>query len=234
MEPMTVAPAFVLVHGSFLGPWIWADVRRILEDRGFLVVTPDLPSTGDQSGDLADDVTAVRQALEAAGPAVVCGHSYGGLVVTEAAACPGAQVVRLAYLAAAVPDQGHSMQTLAESLAVTGDGGGEETEVLEDGRIRLRPGAARQVLFHDCGPGRAAAAVRQLRPINPACGTQAVTQAAWRKLPSTLIEAEDDRLPRLVCAGYGAIPDKVVRLPGGHCVQWSRPQLVAGALGAMA
>ena len=123
---MADLPSVVVVHGGFLGPWLWRDVRNILEARGVRSVAPDLPSVGDQMGDLDGDVATVRQALKTVGPAVLCGHSYAGMVITEAAADPEVRVTRLAYLAAAVPDEGQSMQSLASScLLYTSDAADE-------------------------------------------------------------------------------------------------------------
>lgn len=63
----------VLVHGRFLGPWLWKDVQHILEARGIRSVAPDLPSVGARMGDLDRDVATIRQALKAVGPAVLVG-----------------------------------------------------------------------------------------------------------------------------------------------------------------
>jgi pimeloyl-ACP methyl ester carboxylesterase len=223
-------PSVVLVHGSFLGPWFWEDVQRILRSRGVHSVTPDLPSVGDRMGDLSEDVATVVAALTAVGPAVLCGHSYAGLVVTEAAGEAGIEVTRLAYLAAAVPDEGQSMQSLASSLGLADDDGGEVIAVLPDGRIELTAETAHTSLFHDCTPERAEAAIRLLRPINPVAGTQPVSRAAWRQIPTTLIEGSDDRLPRLVCTAFDAIPHDALSIPTGHCPSWSRPDLVADVM----
>ena len=228
---MADLPSVVVVHGGFLGPWLWGDARQILEARGVRSVAPDLPSVGDRMGDLDEDVATVRQALKAVGPAVLCGHSYAGVVITEAAADPEVQVTRLVYLAAAVPDEGQSMQSLASSLGLADDDdGNEEVMVLPDGRIELTAEAARTALFHDCAPERADAAIGLLRPINPATGTQVVGRAAWRQVPATLIEAADDRLPRLICSAFDSIPHDSLSIPTGHCPQWSRPDLVADML----
>ena len=236
---MPYVPSVVLVHGGFLGPWLWEDTQRILESRGVRSVTPDLPSVGEGMGDLEADVICVVKALEAVGPSVLCGHSYGGLVVTQAAADSAVEVTRLAYLAAAVPDEGQSMQALATSLGIAdsdgdgdGDGGGEgeEVVVLPDGRIQLTAAAARASLFHDCTVERAEEAISLLRPINPVTSTQPVTQAAWRHIPATLIEVANDRLPKLVCSAFDSTPHDSLSIPTGHCPQWSRPELVADIL----
>ena len=228
---MTELPAVVLVHGGFLGPWLWADVQHLLETRGIRSVAPDLPSIGDRMGDLDADVAVVRQALKTVGPAVLCGHSYAGVVITEAARDEALQVARLAYLAAAVPDAAQSMQALATALGLAeDDDGGEDVAVLPDGRVQLTARAARTSLFHDCPPGRADEAIDLLRPINPVAASQPVGGAAWRHLPATLIEASHDRLPRLVCSAFDAGPHESLSLPTGHCPQWSRPELVAELL----
>jgi pimeloyl-ACP methyl ester carboxylesterase len=230
---MPPVPSVVLVHGGFLGPWLWEDTQRILESRGVRSVTPDLPSVGEGMGDLEADVICVVKALEAVGPSVLCGHSYGGLVVTQAAADSAVEVTRLAYLAAAVPDEGQSMQTLATSLGIVdsdGDGEVEEVVVLPDGRIQLTAATARASLFHDCTVERAEEAISLLRPINPATSTQPVIQAAWRHIPATLIEVANDRLPKLVCSAFDSTPHDSLSIPTGHCPQWSRPELVADIL----
>jgi alpha-beta hydrolase superfamily lysophospholipase len=83
----------VLVHGGFLGAWIWEDVAAALREHGIGTVTLDLPSVatdlGGEVGDFYADARAVRQLLDdAQPPVVVCGHSAGGAVITEAAAGP--------------------------------------------------------------------------------------------------------------------------------------------------
>jgi len=81
----------VLVHGGFLGPWIWADTVSLLDARGVRSVTVDLPSCRDGGGRLAglhDDAEAVRGALDGCDGAVLCGHSYAGAAISEAAAGP--------------------------------------------------------------------------------------------------------------------------------------------------
>ena len=231
----------VLVHGGFLGPWIWADVVRELSRDGLRPVCVDLPScrgTGTKLAGLADDVQAVRAALDGCARAVVCGHSYAGLVVTEAAA--GHPAVRhLIYLAAAIPDAGDSLTSLAAARppapatagAGAGAGEGEEIEFRLDGRIMIRPDSARTSLFHDCDAARASDAIARLRPINPATSTATVTRAAWHDIPATYVRCTQDRLPyepvspSFLSRGFGTR-----ELPAGHCPQWSRPGLVASLI----
>ena len=231
----------VLVHGGFLGPWIWADVVRELSQDGLRSVCVDLPSccgTGPELAGLADDVQAVRAALDGCARAVVCGHSYAGLVVTEAAA--GHPAMRhLIYLAAAIPDAGDSLTSLAAASARApapapageGQGAGEEIEFRPDGRIMIRPDSARTALFHDCDIARASDAIARLRPINPATSTATVTRAAWHDIPATYVRCTQDRLPyEPVSPGFLSRGFEIRELPAGHCPQWSRPGLVASLI----
>lgn len=108
----------VLVHGNFLGPWCWQEVIDDLSMAGVQAIAVRLPSsTRDDStsvGDLHDDATHVRATLDGLdGPVVLCGHSYGGAVITEAAAGPHPALSHLVYLTAAIPDVGQSLASLA-------------------------------------------------------------------------------------------------------------------------
>ncbi|PRX97863.1 alpha/beta fold hydrolase [Allonocardiopsis opalescens] len=174
--PLTV----VLVHGNFLGPWSWEPVAAILAGRGMRAVSVPLPSStasaAGPGGDLHDDAAAVRAAVAGQdGPVVLCGHSYGGAVVTEAAAEADGAVAHLVYLAGAVPDAGESMADLARAASPPAAGGGEAGEsvrVRGDGMIELLPDSARHRLFHDCDEERTRAALDRLVPSNPVVGTQ--------------------------------------------------------------
>ena len=170
----------VLVHGGFLGPWISADTVKLLEARGVRSVTVDLPSSQDSSGRLPglhDDAEAVRVALDGCADAVLCGHSYAGAVISEAAAGPHRSVRHLVFLAAAVPDAGDSLASLAEAATKNNPAGaqeesdGEEIDMRADGRMVMRPESARAALFHDRPPGRANTAITLLRPQTPATST---------------------------------------------------------------
>ena len=176
----------VLVHGNFLGPWSWSEVTEILASAQVPTKTIRLPSsttdgTGPR-GDLYADATQVRALLDSLrGPVVLCGHSYGGAVITEAAAGPHPAVQRLVYLTGAVPDVGESMASLAfaaEEFDGPAQAAREAVRLRPDGMIELDPDSARTSLFHDCSPRRAEQAIAQLEPANPAVGTQPLRVAA--------------------------------------------------------
>ena len=90
----------MLVHGGWGNPDDWFQVRRLLEDAGVQVQTPDLPSHRSASPGLADDAVEVRNAIRScAPPVVVVGWSYGGTVISMAAAGEPS-VTRLIYISA--------------------------------------------------------------------------------------------------------------------------------------
>src|ERR1700677_827588 len=104
-----VAPAraepvknIVLVHGAFADGSGWQRVAEILSKDGYAVSVVQEPLTS-----LAEDVAATKRVLDLQqGPTLLVGHSYGGVVITEAGNAPN--VVGLVYIAAFIPDQGRS------------------------------------------------------------------------------------------------------------------------------
>src|SRR5262245_37841249 len=96
----------VLVHGGFVDGSGWEDVYKILREDGYNVSIVQNPTTS-----LADDVAATKRVLAAQrGPVVLVGHSYGGVVITEAGTDP--KVATLVYIAAFAPDKGESVAAL--------------------------------------------------------------------------------------------------------------------------
>src|SRR5580698_1562807 len=99
----TARAAIVLVHGGFVDGSGWEGVYRILKNDGYRVSVVQNPTTS-----LADDVAATRRAVAGqGGPAILVGHSYGGVVITEAGNDPN--VAGLVYIAAFAPDRGESV-----------------------------------------------------------------------------------------------------------------------------
>src|SRR5664279_4470392 len=102
----TVVKNIVLVHGAWADGSNWSKVVPLLEAKGFHVVAVQNPLTS-----LADDVAATKRAIALQdGPVILVGHSYGGVVITEAGNDP--KVVGLVYIAAFAPDKGESVSTL--------------------------------------------------------------------------------------------------------------------------
>lgn len=231
-----VAPdaQIVLVPGGFTGAWMWADVVALLEREGIEALAVELPTIGEDSpgGDFYADAASVRELLDGlSSPVVLCGHSYGGAVITEAASGPHPAVRELVYLTAAVPDAGDSMVSLMSGAAAQEQEADEEgVTVRGDGLAILDREAARRALFNDCAPDRAEEGLRRLRPTSLAGADQPVREAAWRQLPSVYLRGGEDRMPEAVAPGFVELAQEVIELPAGHCPNWSRPDLVAQVL----
>jgi pimeloyl-ACP methyl ester carboxylesterase len=230
-------PTIVLVPGGFLGPWVWEKVEASLHAAGVRTRTVPLRSVlaaGQHApGDLHADAAAVRETLDRLQPPVlVCGHSYGGVVITQAAAGPHRAVRHLVYLAAGAPDAGESLADLAAGQhdTVGSEDQAEHVQFRADGTIALDPASAAAGLFNDCDQHTASQAAAQLQPMNPQVNRQPVTAAAWRQIPTTYVRCTNDRLPELVSKQFLDHVDDVLELPTGHCPQWSRPDIVTALL----
>ena len=111
---------FVLVHGAFQGGWVYARVARLLRAAGHEVYTPTLTGLGERSH-LAhhainldthiEDIVSVLQ-HEDINDAILCGHSYGGMVITGVAGAIAGRIRSLVYLDAYAPDDGQSLMDI--------------------------------------------------------------------------------------------------------------------------
>ncbi|HMK22078.1 MAG TPA: alpha/beta hydrolase [Terriglobales bacterium] len=108
---------YVLVHGAWGGSWCWKGIRRALQARGHEAFTPTLSGVGERSHLLSKQVnlsTHIADVVnlfrwEDLSDVVLCGHSYGGCVVTGAADQIADRIRALVYVDAFVPDNGQSL-----------------------------------------------------------------------------------------------------------------------------
>src|SRR4029077_12268201 len=135
--------------------WCWELVRRALDERGVPNQALDLPFTG-----LEGDAEAVGKLLDAVdGPVVLCGHSYGGMVISRAASGRD-DVDRLVYLCAVqVADDAEMAATMRPTSLM------EHLVHGDDGSLSVDPEHAAADFYHDCDPDLAAASVAKLRPM---------------------------------------------------------------------
>src|SRR5215510_1846855 len=99
----------VLIHGGFVDGSGWQGVYDLLKKDGYHVSVVQNPTTS-----LADDVAVTQRMLATQdGPAILVGHSYGGVVITEAGNDP--KVAGLVYIAAFAPDKGESVSSLIKN-----------------------------------------------------------------------------------------------------------------------
>ncbi|MFE5410455.1 alpha/beta fold hydrolase [Microbacterium sp. NPDC056569] len=184
-------PTVVLVHGAFAESSSWNGVIAQLQQHGVRAVAVANPLRS-----LAGDAAYVRDVLGSIeGPVVLVGHSYGGLVITEAAAGNDA-VVGLVYVAAFVPETGQSAFELSNSAP-----GGTLGEALAAYPVSTGGDefAIRPELFHhqfaaDVSPEVAALMAATQRPVTQAALSEGLSTArpAWRDIPSWHVFGDQD------------------------------------------
>jgi len=169
----------VLVHGAWADGSGWRGVYDILRKDGYTVTVVGNPDSG-----VAEDAAATRRVLDRQnGPAILVGHSYGGVVITEAGDHPN--VAGLVYIAAFAPDVGeNAFQFLPQ--------GGEPPFTITDGYAYLKReaflgGFAPDVPIAD----REFMADSQV-PIAFQAGLTPLTHAAWKTKPSWYLVASND------------------------------------------
>ena len=219
---MTDKPvSIVLVHGGFVDGSGWQGVHDILVKDGYEVIVVQNPTIS-----LADDVAVTRRAIAAAkNPVVLVGHSYGGVVITEAGNDP--KVTSLVYIAAFAPDAGESVQT----LIATPPPGAAVPPILppQDGFLALDKGKFAAAFAADVDPATAQFMANAQVPWGLEAAGGAVTTAAWKSKPSQYLVATDDHMipppaQRQMAQRAGA---QVTETPGSHAVYVSRPEEVA-------
>jgi pimeloyl-ACP methyl ester carboxylesterase len=228
----------VLVHGAGGGPWIWEPVGKELDARGIEHVEVDLPTMdvdGDSAADFHTDAAHVRAVLDGIeGPTVLCGNSYGGVVITEASA-GHPRVQRLVYLAAAMPDAGEEvMNELVSSCTPEFMAGVAFTP---DGRGAMDPEVVKEVAFQQAPPADADWAAKQLRPMSMGTGGSPTLEAVgWHSIPSTYVVANEDRSiqPAVQRHWAGTRATDTIDMPFDHCPQVSHPKEVADILTRLA
>ena len=214
----------VLVHGGFVDGSGWEAVYKLLKAKGYNVSVVQNPTTS-----LAADVAATKAVLDAQnGPAVLVGHSYGGVVVTEAGNDP--KVARLVYIAAFVPDKGESVKSLIANPAP----GAPVPPILPpvNGFLMLDKNKFAASFAADVPPERAAFLANSQVPWGVDALAGEVTEAAWKAKPSWyLVATEDKMIPpdaqRAMSKRAGAT---VVETRGSHAIYESKPAAVASLI----
>ncbi|MFJ3903968.1 alpha/beta fold hydrolase [Streptomyces sp. NPDC090025] len=211
----------VLVHGGFVDGSGWQAVHRILTREGFHVGVVQNPTLS-----LEGDVAATHRLLDSLdGPAVLAGHSYGGVVITEAGLHP--KVAALAYVAAFAPDKGESVGTLSADP----EPGAPVPPILppRDGVLLLDRDRFAEAFAADLAPDDARFLADAQVPWGVEAVNGAVGEAAWRMKPSWYLVAGEDRMipPQAQRAMAERAGAAVTEVPASHAVHVSRPEAVA-------
>lgn len=214
----------VLVHGGFVDGSGWLGVHQRLVGDGYDVIVVQNPTAS-----LADDVAVTKRAIASAKyPVVLVGHSYGGVVITEAGNDP--KVKSLAYIAAFAPDAGESVETLIANPAP----GAPVPPILPpvDGFLALDHDKFAESFAADVDPATARFMADSQVPWGVAALAGKVSVPAWKSKPSTYLVATDDRMipPPAQHAMAGRANASVVEAKGSHAIYVSKPDEVVAAI----
>jgi len=211
----------VLVHGAFADGSSWAKVIPLLEKAGLNAVAVQNPLTS-----LADDVAATRRAIALQdGPVVLVGHSWGGVVITEAGVDP--KVSGLVYVAAFAPDAGVPVGELGKDLSPPP--GLDELRPDADGYLTMTT----KGIFENFAPDLPAAERKLVAATQGATnGTvfgAKVSSVAWKSKPSWYVLSTNDRMiqPDLQRRFAKDINARTTSIPSSHVPMLSHPAAVA-------
>ena len=216
--------SIVLVHGGFVDGSGWEGVYQILKKDGFDVIVVQNPTVN-----LADDVAVTKRAIATAkGDVVLVGHSYGGVVVSEAGNDP--KVKTLVYITAFAPDKGESVSSLIANPAP----GAPVPPILPpvDGFLFLDREKFAASFAADVRPDLAAFMGDSQVPWGMEALQGAVSEPAWRSKPSYYLVAKDDGMipppaQRMMASRAGS---HVTEAPGSHAIYVSNPKVVAAVI----
>ena len=213
----------VLVHGLFADGSCWSEVIARLQAAGLNATAVQNPLTT-----LEESVAATRRVLaRQEGSTVLVGHSFAGMIVSEAGTDPN--VSALVYVAARAPDAGEDYAALAKTFPPPPASAGI---VFDGDEGRLTEAAFLRDFAGDLPQARAKVLFAVQEPFRKALLAGRTTQAAWRARPSFYAVSAEDRtidpdLQRFMAKRMNA---RTIELPASHLSLISHPQEIAGLI----
>src|SRR6201984_3071939 len=218
---MTKASNVILVHGAWADGSSWSKVIPILIDRELRVTAIQLPLIS-----LKDDVATVKRAIALEDrPIILVGHSYGGVVITEAGDDP--KVAGLVYIAAFAPDVGQSVGSLGASVEPAPMGA--ELRPDAQGFLKLTEAGVKNNFAQDLTPTEKSILFAAQAPTAAAALGESVSVASWKAKPNWYLVATADRAiqPSLERAMAKAINAKMVEIASSHVAMLARREETA-------
>ncbi|RYG20784.1 MAG: alpha/beta hydrolase [Caulobacteraceae bacterium] len=218
------AKSVVLVHGAFADGSAWNRVIPLLQAKGLTVISVQNPLTS-----LAEDVAHTRRAIaRLAGPIVLVGHSWGGVVITEAGV--NEKVSALVYVAAISPAAGESANVMLSRFPPSP--GLASLAVDAQGFAVLPPASVAENFAQDLPAAETAVMATTQGPVQAGCFDQPVSVAAWESKPAWAIVTAQDRMlqPEYLRAVAERMRATVVDIDSSHVPQASRPAEVAAVI----
>ena len=240
---------YVLVHGSAHGAWCWQRVIPLLQQRGHQVTAVDLPGNGHDNTPLAEVtldsyaqyVCGVLDAQDA--PALLVGHSLGGLTISRAAELRPPRIAALVYLTALLLEDGAAFMPArsADPADVRRALATRDSWIISDDLtyVTYKPEPAPHRFYNDCPPEDIAWAQSMLvpQPVAPLLTPLSITPANYGQVPRIYIECAQDNAvtPQRAREMQAALPcHEVLTLPTGHSPFLSAPNALAETLDGLA
>jgi pimeloyl-ACP methyl ester carboxylesterase len=220
--PAPAPTTIVLVHGAFADGSAWSRVIPQLQRNGFRVVAVQNTLTSQEA-----DLATTRRVIESQpGPAIAVGHSYGGAVITGAAA-GNTNVKALVYVAAFAPEGGEILGQLYDKFGPADLGPALVSD--SGGFLSIDPAKLHAVFAHDVTAEEAAVMGATQKPIHGSAFAASVAHAAWKDIPSYYLLATGDRaikpeLQRYMAERIGA---QTLEIDASHVPFLSQPEAVA-------
>ena len=218
----TDKPSIVLVHGAFADASSWSKIIPILERDGYYVTAVQIPLTS-----LPDDIATTKRVLDAQkGAVVIVGHSYGGAVITGAAA--GAKNVKsLVYVAAFAPDDNEPLAAAGSKFAAPALNAALAPD--SAGFLYVDRAKFHEDFCEDVPAAEARVMAAAQKPLAGSAFGASVPVAAWKTIPTWYIVAKNDRainpdLERFYAKRANA---KTIEIASSHVPFLSHPQSVA-------
>ena len=230
MNPAIVHPQspravrnIVLVHGAFADGSSYDKVIPLLTRQGYNVVAVQNPLSS-----LSDDVAATNRAIaQLSGPVILVGHSWAGMVITQAGNDP--RVAGLVYIAALVPDEGQSAADVTKAYPPTP--GLQQAKPDSAGYLWMTRQGIDEDFVPDLPPAERAIVFATQGPWNSKALADRVSTPAWKTKPSWFIVVNDRMLPpeyeRAIAKHIGAT---TTTLTSSHVAMLSQPQAVAAVI----
>jgi pimeloyl-ACP methyl ester carboxylesterase len=218
----------VLVHGSWADGSSWDKVIPLLEAKGLRVVAVQNPLSS-----LADDVAATSRVINMqTGPVILVGHSWGGVVISQAGNSD--KVSALVFVSAFAPDSGQSINDLLKGLPTPAFQ--EDLSKDEAGYLYLSAASISKYFAPDLPPATQKLMAATQGPWFYGCLGDKVTKAAWHDKPSWWVLSENDQIidPRLQKGMAEAIHAKVTEVASSHVAMLAKPAEVAAVILAAA
>ncbi|MBO9572703.1 MAG: alpha/beta hydrolase [Chitinophagaceae bacterium] len=211
----------VLVHGAFADGSSWAKIIPILQAKGLNVVAVQNPLTS-----FADDVAAAKRAIaEMDGPVLLVGHSYGGMVISEAG--KDEKVTGLVYIAALVPEEGQNVIDVNAAMPTTGVE--RQFHINKEGFLSLPLQAIDEHFAQDVSVEERKLIYATQVTWAASATEQKVHDPAWKTKPSWYIVAAKDGMinPDLERFKAKLINATTLELNASHVPMLSKPNEVA-------